>query len=105
MTIYIAGAITGVPDYLAKFCLAETQLAKQGYKVINPAYAPPGLNRRQYMKMSIAQLDCADAVALLPGWEKSGGANIEKAYADYIGLPCYEIKNGRLIALRTENEK
>lgn len=37
MKIYIAGKITGDPDYRAKFADAQRQIEAQGHIVLNPA--------------------------------------------------------------------
>ena len=39
------------------------------------------------MKICFAMIDVADEVYFLPDWEESGGAQLEKAYCDYIGKP------------------
>ena len=37
------------------------------------------------MRICFSMIDSADGIYLLPGWEDSPGAQIEKAYAEYIG--------------------
>lgn len=37
------------------------------------------------MRICLAMLDSADAIALLPTWAHSGGAKIELALAEYTG--------------------
>lgn len=43
MKIYIAGKITGDPDYRAKFADAQRQIEAQGHIVLNPATLPEGM--------------------------------------------------------------
>ena len=85
-TVYIAGPITGNPDYRYEFFAAETRILERGDIPLNPADLPEGLSGRQYMRICLAMLDCADAVLFLPGWGTSGGATIERLYADYVGI-------------------
>lgn len=86
-TVYIAGPITGVADYKRAFNQAANDLQVAGYIPLNPAVLPEGMTKAQYMRIDMAMLDSADAVLFLPGWEDSIGANIEHAYALYIGKP------------------
>jgi len=37
------------------------------------------------MRICLSMIDSADGIYLLPGWEDSPGAQIEKAYAEYTG--------------------
>lgn len=60
-----------------------------GYKVISPAWLKDDLPQSAYLPICMAMLDQADAVALLPGWESSGGAKIERDYALYQKKPVY----------------
>jgi nucleoside 2-deoxyribosyltransferase len=83
--IYIAGPIAGVPDFEERFAAAEHEIAELGHTVINPAVMPLGLRSADYMRISLAELEAADAVALLPGWALSGGTQIEVLYALYAG--------------------
>lgn len=85
--IYIAGPITGVPDYEFHFLEAKLALEKQGYIVLNPAELPKGMAPGDYMRICLAMLDVADAVYMLPGWGKSMGAGIEYQLAKYTGKP------------------
>ena len=87
MKIYIAGKITGDPDYRTKFADAQRQIEAQGHIVLNPATLPEGMEPKDYMRICFAMIDCADTVFLLPGWQGSAGARLEQAYCSYIGKP------------------
>lgn len=43
MKIYIAGAITGDPEYREKFRRAEEAVRAEGHVAVNPAVLPEGL--------------------------------------------------------------
>ena len=91
MKVYISGRISGDPAYKEKFMKAETTLKGWGDTVINPAWLPKGLTPASYMRISIAAVEAADVLLLLPGWEQSKGAMIEKLYAEYIGVHTCEV--------------
>ena len=93
MRIYIAGPMTGLPEsnYPA-FNAMAARLRALGYHVENPAENPvPACKSwRGYMRMAITQLVTCDAVALLPGWGTSKGANIEARLAADLHLNVYD---------------
>ena len=70
--IYIAGKITGEPDYKAKFDAAEQEYNKKGYTVLNPAVLPGGLQPADYMRICFAMIDSADVV----GTDRVRGRNL-----------------------------
>ncbi|MPN36769.1 hypothetical protein SDC9_184280 [bioreactor metagenome] len=81
-SIYIAGKITGDPDYRAKFDWARCMLTDLGFRpVINPAELPDGISYERCMKICFAMLDACEAVAFLPDWRESKGAVREFARA------------------------
>ena len=87
MIIYIAGPMAGLPDRNAEaFYEAEERLTEQGHIVLNPAWLPEGLPERDYLPIDIAMLRAADAIYLLPGWERSFGAKAEQAFAIRQGM-------------------
>ena len=85
MKIYIAGKITGDPNYQIKFFKAMAQLMKEGHIVLLPSVLPGGMTPEDYMKICFAMIDVADAVAFLPDWMDSKGAMLEMKYCEYIG--------------------
>lgn len=84
--IYIAGRVTGVkPEvYEKQFATVKAELEKAGHEVINPLTDIPhedttnwGLTIMECLPY-VAQCDC---IAMLPGWERSDGAQIEYHFA------------------------
>lgn len=85
-SIYISGPITGVTRFRDAFDAAERDLVRKGWNAVNPAALPCGFSRRSYMAMDLMMLlNCCNLV-LLPGWELSAGAQVEKALAEYVGI-------------------
>lgn len=99
MKIYISGSITDGgeitdPAEILKreqvFHDAERDLLAAGYDVLNPA-RKEGREEcdtwQDYMRASIRDIAEADALAVLPGYEKSRGALVEIQLAGGLGLP------------------
>lgn len=88
-TVYIAGKITGLPQQLAKerFHRAEQELAAMGYQVVSPASLyKKDKSWEDAMRENIRyMLDC-DEVHLLPGWQESRGAQLERDIAIRLGM-------------------
>lgn len=85
--IYIAGKIRNAPNYHAKFAQAADQLRAQGHRVFNPAAA--NLESEplpKIMSYVLGQLCESEAIAMIPGWWRSGGARIEWMLAKYLGI-------------------
>lgn len=83
MKVYIAGKITGNENYKAEFAEAEEKLRELGHIPLNPAVLPEGLEKADYMRICLAMLDSADAIASLLSWTRSDGAAIEMSLARY----------------------
>lgn len=60
MKIYIAGRITGNPNYKAQFKATAAMLQEEGHTVLNPAELPEGMKPADYMRICFAMLDSAD---------------------------------------------
>lgn len=92
--IYIAGPMTGLPDsnYPA-FHAAAAAWRAQGWTVLNPAEAFDGDQTRtyaEYMREDIRALLTVQAIAFLPGWERSRGACFERRMGEMLGLAFYD---------------
>lgn len=98
-TVYLAGPMTGLPGYnFPAFDAAAELLEAQGYRVFNPAQMDRDVGfdprstevddkfLRDALRRDLAAICDADAIAMLPGWEKSGGARIEWMLAAHLGL-------------------
>lgn len=79
--IYLAGPITGVPNYAKAFNDAATKLRELGWYVLNPVELPTGWPESAYMDVCLSFVRNCDAVLMLPGWEDSDGAVCERALA------------------------
>lgn len=102
MTVYLAGPITGNPDYMADFSAWEERLKLMGHRVFNPALLGKvdGWRWIDYMKRDIPYLllNC-ESVFALPGWESSRGAKIEVDLARRLGMHCWTFEDGKLALL------
>lgn len=85
MKVYIAGKITGNENNKAEFAEAEKKLRALGHIPLNPAVLPEGMEKADYMRICLAMMDSADAIALMLNWTGSPGANIELSLAIYTG--------------------
>lgn len=84
--VYVAGPITGYPDFMERFDTATEYLKAQGYQVFNPAriteHMPAShMTRQNFMDLGLCVLGMCNAIALMPDWQKSTGACMERAYA------------------------
>ena len=93
MKVYIAGKITGDPNYKQKFKVKEMKLTHIGHNVMNPALLPDGFGYEDYMKICFSMIDVCDAVHFMPCWEDSEGAKREFQYATSRGKQIFMDKD------------
>lgn len=94
MRVYLAGPMTGLPDFnYPAFRAAAKRLRAAGYRVENPAEnAKPVCDSwLGYMRKGITQLVQCDAIVLLPGWRNSKGVSIEFPIAQGLDFPFFEM--------------
>lgn len=86
LKIYIAGPMTGYPDYnRAAFNAKASELMAEGHIVLNPAVLLAAFARVNTWIFA-AMVRSADAIYLLNRWEESVGARAEHALAEKLGL-------------------
>lgn len=96
MKVYISGPITGTEDYKERFRMAEMELRHVGHIPVNPVTISEKLGKNlpheAYMKRDIEWLITCEGIYMLPGWENSEGAKVEKMIADACGIPEIKVK-------------
>lgn len=106
--VYISGPMTGLPDLnFPAFFQAESLLGSLGFIPLNPAtlHDNSDASWEDCMRVDIKALCDCDAIALLPGWERSQGAQLEVHIAHRIGLAfAYLDRPDTLGALRGQKE-
>lgn len=94
VVIYIAGSISGDPNYKRKFRKAEKHLREMGFdKVINPICVTDNLPYECYAPISIGFVQACDCLFVLRDWKESKGARAEVAYAEMLGKEIFYEEN------------
>ena len=80
---YIAGKITGEPNYKEKFQKVADKYIAKGFTVLNPAILPESehISQDNYMTICLSMLKVSDIIVMLPDWESSVGATMELSQA------------------------
>lgn len=94
MKVYLAGRMKDMADLnRPAFAKAARRLRGDGHIVFNPAAANlEGTALPKIMAYVLGQLCLCEAVAMLPGWWRSGGARIEWMLARYLGMKVIYLK-------------
>lgn len=86
---YISGQISGLPydEVVAKFAAAEAKLQAQGFETVNPLNNGIPINApwEIHVAMDVVLLMGCDTIYLLPDWQQSKGATLEKSFAELTG--------------------
>lgn len=92
--IYIAGKVSGenIHECTIKFGKAQKDLEALGYEAINPLAVVNDwkCTWHKAMRQCISRLMKADALLVLPDYQQSKGAMIERMIAELIEMPVYE---------------
>ena len=101
--IYLAGPMRNFPDFnFPAFDAYAEALRRKGYVVVSPAdldreegFHPEdvvtGELQRKMMIRDVEAICTCDMLVLMPGWEESSGVKVEKALAEFLGLPVVQI--------------
>lgn len=111
-SVYIAGPMRGIPELnFPEFYRIAAKWEKQGWRVVNPAqmdkehgYVPTktqtsfaNLSIEQAMARDLPAVASVDAIALMRGWERSQGANMELKHAIEMGKHVYDAETFRRV--------
>ena len=85
MKIYIAGKITGLPNYMELFQAKQDELELQGHIIVNPSklinILGTDFTHEEYMHICYSLIDLCDEIHFLNNWIDSSGAKLEMGYA------------------------
>lgn len=99
--IYISGPMTGLPSFNREaFVKAEKILQEKGKEAVSPSLAeqddegmtwePLRGKYSYYLKIALIKMLHCNAIVMLPGWENSKGAKVERYVAEALGYKVYE---------------
>lgn len=80
LRIYIAGPMTGLPEWnFPAFNAKAAELRELGWHVENPAEhgVQDGVEWADYLRYDLTRIATCEAMYLLPGWSNSRGARLE----------------------------
>ncbi len=95
--------MSGIPEFNAPaFTAFAVKYRERGWKVISPPeldmeagdFAYESCIKRDMRLLVDAGIQ---ALYMLPGWQKSKGANLEKLLAELTGIPCFDAESGEAV--------
>lgn len=92
MRLYIAGPMTGIHELnFPAFHAVAASLRAAGHEVANPAEinADPSTGWEACMFRDLEELTQCSGIVMMPGWEKSPGAQIERLWAIRTGKQVF----------------
>lgn len=111
MKVYLAGPMRARPFFNAvAFEIAASRLREQGIEVVSPVELdqecglnftdypegtgplPEGFDLPSLMRRDLDAINTCAGIVLMAGWQHSTGAQVEVAYARFLGLPVYDLK-------------
>lgn len=93
MRVYLSGPMTGLPnDNFDEFNRVAEIWRQEGYRTYNPADRgrPAGWTWIDYLRDDLREISASDALAVLPGWESSHGAQLEVHIAERLEMPIFD---------------
>lgn len=87
--IYLAGPMTGLPEFnFPAFHEWAAHFRANGFDVVNPAEINGDTGKAwvDCMRADIPQMLSCQAIAMLPGWTNSKGAQLEHHIATELGF-------------------
>jgi len=85
--IYLSGPMTGIPENnFPAFNHWASKLRADGYEVVRPAEIQEEATWELCLRADVRELCTCAAIALMPGWESSKGANLELHIAHRLGM-------------------
>lgn len=100
ITIYMSGPMTGIPEFNAPAFAAYTAKYRAlGFRVISPAELDGddhGQPYRHYLRrdMNVLLDEHVERIYMMPGWESSRGAKLERHAAEAVGIAVYDAETG-----------
>lgn len=95
MRIYVSGPMTGLPqNNVPTFNAAARRLRRAGYEVVNPAELDAGepcTTWVECLRRDLKWLVTCDAIATLPKWQRSKGANLEIHVGKQLSFPVHTV--------------
>ena len=99
--IYISGPMTGHPNFNREaFVKAEMNLIGTGKEAVSPSlvdqddegktWKPLQGKWEYYLKIALSKMLRCNAIVMLPGWQESKGARVERYLAETLGYKIYD---------------
>ena len=96
--VYLSGPITNVKNYKGLFMFAEELVGWEAEQVYNPAsQIPSSSSWKQAMHRCLSEITNYDTVVMLPGWNVSRGARLERDVALACGMRVVDFGENKII--------
>lgn len=85
--VYLSGPMSGIANNnFPAFAEWAAKLRADGFEVVSPAEIQEAGTWELCLRADLRELCTCDAIALMPGWESSKGANLELHVAHRVGM-------------------